>query len=160
MAEPMELELPAMLAYCSFPEEWFNEANLYHEDVKRLDTIVLTVDENVFAVKKAGAVAAKRMIISPNKTQNNVECTPDDIQQHHDLAKAAILAELIRGTSKNQALRRQARKDAKNLLTSRYVFTWKRSPDGSRYMKCRLTVHSFKDTAASSLERFSGTSTR
>ena len=40
MAEPMELELPAMLAYCSFPEEWFNAANLYHKDVKRLDTII------------------------------------------------------------------------------------------------------------------------
>ena len=45
-------------------------------------------------------------------------------------------------------------------LTSRYVFTWKRSPDGSRYMKCRLTVHGFKDTAATHLESFSGTSTR
>merc|ERR1739844_448633 len=74
---PIEIELPAMLAFCSFPEEWFNEANLYHEDVKRLDTIVLTVDENVFAVKKAGAIAATRMIISTNKTHNNLECTHD-----------------------------------------------------------------------------------
>ena len=46
MAEPMGLELPAMLAYCSFPEEWFTEANLYHEDVKQLDTTTLAVDEH------------------------------------------------------------------------------------------------------------------
>ena len=100
------------------------------------------------------------MIIATNKTQNNLECSPDEIRQHYDLAKAAILAELIRWTSKNQALRRQKRNDAVNLLTSRYVFTWKRNSDGSRYMKCRLTVHGFKDTAASNLDRFSGTSTR
>ena len=100
------------------------------------------------------------MITATNTTQNNLECSPDEIKQHYDLAKAAILAELIRWTSKNQALRRQPRKEAVNLLTSRYVFTWKRSNDGSRYMKCRLAVHGFKDTAASSLERFSGTSTR
>ena len=100
------------------------------------------------------------MIIATNKTQNYLECTPDDIKQHYDLAKAATLAELIRWTSKNQALRRQPRKEAVDLLTSRYVFTWKRSNEGSRYMKCPLTVHGFKDTAASSLEGFSGTSTR
>ena len=50
-----------------------------------------------------------------------MECAPDDIKQHPDLAKAAILAELLRWTSKKQALRRQPRKDAKNRLTSRYV---------------------------------------
>jgi hypothetical protein len=55
MAEPMELELPAMLAYCSFPEEWFTEANLYHQDVKQFETITLAVDNHVFAAKKAGA---------------------------------------------------------------------------------------------------------
>ena len=134
MVGPMELELPAMLAYFSFPEEWFTEANLYHEDVKQLETITLAVDERVYADKKAGAIAAKLLVIATNKTQNNLECTPDDIKQHYDLAKAAILAGLIRWTSKNQALRRQARKGAKNLLTSRYVFTWKRSPVCSRYM--------------------------
>ena len=66
MEEPMELELPAMLAYLSFPEEWFNECGLYHEQVKALDTITLAVDESVFAAKEAGAIAAKRMIIATN----------------------------------------------------------------------------------------------
>ena len=160
MNEPMELEVPAMFAYIPFPEEWFTEVGLYHEQVKELETITLAVDEHVFAVKKAGAIAAKRMITATNKTQNNMECSPDETRQHYDLAKAAILAELLRWTSKNQALRRQKRKDAVNLLTSRYVFTWKRASDGSRRMQCRLTAHGFKDTAASDLEGFSGTSTR
>ena len=70
------------------------------------------------------------------------------------------MAELLRWTTKNQVLRRQRRRDAVNLLTSRYVFTWKRGDDGVRYMKCRLTVHGVKDTAAGSLDRYSGTSTR
>ena len=95
MDEPMELELPATLAFLSFPEEWFNECGLYHEQVKALETITLAVDESVFAVKKAGAIAAKRMIIATNKTQTNLECSPDEIRQHYGLAKAAILAELI-----------------------------------------------------------------
>ena len=76
------------------------------------------------------------------------------------MAKAAILAELVRWTTKNQALRRHQRRDAVNLLTSRYLFTWKRNADGTRYLKCRLTAHGFKDSAASQLDRFSGTSTR
>merc|ERR1712197_337843 len=89
-----------------------------------------------------------------------MEASPDEVRKHPDLAKAAILAELVRWTSKNQALRRQPRRQAVNLLTSRYVFTWKRHSDGSRYLKCRLTVHGFKDMTASHLDRFSGTSTR
>ena len=86
--------------------------------------------------------------------------TPEEIRKHPDLAKAAILAEHLRWTTKNQALRRQPRRQAANLLTSRDVFTWKRNDDGTRYLKCRLTVHGFKDSAASNLDRFSGTSTR
>ena len=50
------------------------------------------------------------MIIATHKTQNNLECSPDEIRQHYDLAKAAILAELFRWASKNPALRRQNRK--------------------------------------------------
>ena len=94
----MELEVPAMLAYLSFPEEWFTSEGIYFMDVKQLATVILTIGAPAFAVKKAGAIAAKRMIISTNKTQNNMECAPDDIKQHPDLAKAAILAELLKWT--------------------------------------------------------------
>ena len=52
MAELMELELPAMSAYCSFPEECFTEANLHHEDVKQPHTITLAVDEHVLRSRK------------------------------------------------------------------------------------------------------------
>ena len=37
MDEPMEFELPAMLAYIPFPETWFTEVGLYHEHVKELE---------------------------------------------------------------------------------------------------------------------------
>ena len=96
MEEPMELELPAMLAYLSFPEEWPTEFGLYHEHVQALGTVTLAVDRSVFAVRKAGAIAAKRMIIATHKTQNNMECSPDEFRLHPDLAEAAILAELTR----------------------------------------------------------------
>ena len=43
MTEPLEIELPAMLAYVSLPEELFNEANIYYDDVKSLSTVVLAV---------------------------------------------------------------------------------------------------------------------
>ena len=120
----------------------------------------MEIDEHYFLVKQPGAIAAKRMVIATNKTQNNLEATPDDIRKHPDLAKAAILAELVRWTTKNQALRRQHRREVVNLLTSRYVFTWKRNAGGTGYLKCRLTVHGFKDAAVSNLDRCSGTSTR
>ena len=149
-----------MLACMSFPDTWFTEANIFYEDVRELDSVVLAVDEQAFAAKGAGAIAAKRMIIATNKTQNNFEASPEEVRKHPDLAKVAILAELLRWTTKNQALRRQPRRQAANLLTSRYVFTWKRNDDGTRYLKCRLTVHGFKDSAASDLERYSGTSMR
>ena len=76
MEEPMELEVPAMLAYLSFPEAWFTSEGIYFMDVKQLDTVTLAIDEPAFVVKKAGAIAAKRMIISTNETQNNMEMCP------------------------------------------------------------------------------------
>ena len=55
----------------------------------------MVVGEQVFAVKKAGAIAAKRMITATNKTQNNMGCSPYEIRQQYDLAKAATIAELL-----------------------------------------------------------------
>ena len=109
MREPLEIQFPAMLAYVSFPDTWFTEADIFYDDVRQLESVVLAVDEHVFAAKRAGAIAAKRMIIATNKTQNNLEASPEEARKHHDLAKVAILAELLRWTTKNQALRRQPR---------------------------------------------------
>ena len=53
-----------MLAYVSFPDTWFAEANTFHEEVRPLDSVVLAVDEPVFAAKRIGAIAAKRMLIA------------------------------------------------------------------------------------------------
>ena len=89
-----------------------------------------------------------------------MEATPEEIRKHPDLAKAAILAELLRWTTTNQVLRCQPRRQAANILTSRYAFTWKRNVDGTRYLQSRPTVHGFKDPGASNLDRLSGASTR
>ena len=86
------------------PDTWCTEADLYYEDVRQLDSIVLTVDAQVFAAKQAGAIAAKRMIIAINKTQNNLDASPEEVRNHHDLAKAAILAELLRWTTKQPSV--------------------------------------------------------
>ena len=75
------------------------------------------------------------------------------------MATEAIQAELQRWVD-NGSFRRQSRQYARNIITSRYVFTWTRRPDNSRYMKCRLCVHGFKDMYRQDLDRYSGTSTR
>ena len=54
MNEPMEIQLPAMLAYVSFPDTWFTEADIYYEDVLQLDSIVLAVDQQVLPLRKLG----------------------------------------------------------------------------------------------------------
>ena len=43
MNEPMEIQMPAMLACVSFPDEWFIGANIFYEDVRQLDSIVLAM---------------------------------------------------------------------------------------------------------------------
>ena len=107
----------------------------------------------VLLVDKAGV---KRALIETNKTQSNMSVSDEDLVKNPELAKAAVLAELLRWID-NTAVQRQSKKDAWNLLTSRYVFTWKLQTDGTRIMKCRLTVHGFKDMERGSLDKFSGT---
>ena len=34
MRGPLEIQFPAMLAYVSFPDTWFTEANIFYEDVR------------------------------------------------------------------------------------------------------------------------------
>ena len=60
----------------------------------------------------------------------------------------------------NCSFRRRARRHASNVLSSRYVLTWKRQPDGGRLMKCRLCVRGFLDKQRFDMDRYSGTSTR
>ena len=71
MAEPLELQPPAMLAYCSFPESWFSEVGLTYADIQQLEHVTVEMDQHAFAAKEAGAIAAKRMIISTNKTEQH-----------------------------------------------------------------------------------------
>ena len=113
-------------------------------------------DLYVLAVDRAGI---KRSLIETNKTQSNMTVSDDEMRQHPEMVKAAILAELRRWVD-NGSFKRQPRREAKNLLTSRYVMTWKRQSDGSRIMKCRICVRGFQDMHKDDLDRYSGTSTR
>ena len=97
---------------------------IYYDDIRQLEHVTVAMDEHLL-VKKAGTIEAKGMIIATKKTQNHLETSPSEVRSHPDLAKAAILVELLRWVTKNQALRRHPRRQAVNLLTSRYVFTWK-----------------------------------
>ena len=111
----------------------------------------------VFQVDKAGV---KKMIIETSKAQSNANVSDDELKSLDPaVVVAAVLAELERWVQ-NAAVRRQKRHLARNLVTSRYVFTWKLQKDGSRILKCRLTVHGFKDNEKASLERYSATVTR
>ena len=101
----------------------------------------------VFYIDRNGI---KKQLIESNKVQSNLHVTDEELRQNPEMARAAVLAELIRWDS-NQSIRRKLKKDAINTLTSRYVFTWKRQEDGSIIMKCRLTVHGFKDVDRNNL---------
>ena len=96
-------------------------------------------DWAVFVVDRMGI---KRTLIETNKTQSNLQVTDEDMRKHPEQVKAAILAELKRWVE-NDSFKRQPRSQAKNLLTSRYVMTWKRQTEGNRIMKCRICVRGF-----------------
>ena len=81
------------------------------------------------------------------------------MRQHPELLKAPALAEIL-PRAENDAFRRQPRKEAKNILTSRCVWTWRLQADGTRIVECRITVHGFKDVAKHQLDRYNGTPSR
>ena len=163
--EPLEIEMNSMLAYLSFPAQLFDDANIFWAQIMDADTVIVSdvvllasIMQSAFA-QTSTQIEAKRLIINTNKTQNNMQCTSDEIKNNTDLVKAAVLAEILRWVN-NDSIKRQPRRNAVNLLTSRYVFTWKRGPDSQRYMKCRLTAHGFKDHDAERLDSYSGTISR
>ena len=140
--QPAELMMPMGMAYLS----GLVPANSTWEDG---DALVLTIDK----------LGVKRMVIETNKVQSNMAVSDAEIKANPEMVKSAVLAELKRWIE-NESFRRQPIARASNILTSRYVLTWKRQPDGIRIMKCRICVHGFKDVHRNQLERFSGTSTR
>ena len=113
-------------------------------------------DVAVFMIDRHGA---KSTVIERSSAQSNLAVSDQELKENTKLATEAIQAELQRWVD-NGSFRRQSRQYARNIITSRCVFTWKRRPDNSRYMKCRLCVHGFKDMYRQDLDRYSGTSTR
>ena len=142
MESPAELSLPAWWAYLS---------DLVPDDVhwEWEDQAVLLVDRKL----------AKSVVIESSELQSNANVTDEDLKKYPELVRLAVIAEIKRWLD-NDALRRQLRSKAVNILTSRYVFTWKRMSDGSRILKCRITVHGFKDMEKNTVDRYSGTSSR
>ena len=118
-----------------------------------------TWDEGDVLVFSVDQLGVKRMVIETNKVQNNMAVSDDEIRNNPEMVKSAVLAEIKRWID-NKSFTRQRSRDASNILTSRYVLTWKRQDDGTRIMKCRICVHGFKDIHRNQLDRFSGTSTR
>ena len=137
-----EMEMPVSMAYLSglVPAEchWTSE-----------DRAVLLIDKNHI----------KQVVIERNTAQSNQPVTQDEMKKNPEIFKKAITAELQRWVE-NASFKRQLRKDAENILSSRYVVTWKRQEDGSRIMKCRMCVRGFEDMYKQDLDRYSGTSTR
>ena len=129
-AQAPELLHKRALHHLDMPKDDRGEIILYESD----DWYVMVVD-------RAGI---KRSLIETNKTQSNMTVSDDEMKQNPEMVKAAILAELRRWVD-NGSFRRQPRREAQNLLTSRYVMTWKRQSDGSRVMKCRICVRGFQD---------------
>jgi hypothetical protein len=125
--QPAELQMLAWLAFVSgyLPDD----VQFCYEDVA-----VFMIDNN----------QTKQVILERNNTQTNFNCTDEDIRKNPELVRAAISVEIKRWLD-TDSIRRRLRRNAHNLLTSRYVMTWKRGEDGVRFMKCRLCVHGFKD---------------
>ena len=162
--EPFEFEMSWWIArlydFEGYEVLWFDEGHQVGDgNAPNIRKRLQPSDILVFKVSPAIKDQAKRIIVQSNKVQNNLNCTIEDLTKNPTLVKAAVLAELKRWAS-NGAFRRISRAKAFNMLTSRYVFTWKRMADGSRYMKCRLCVHGFEDIDKSTVDTYSGTSSR
>ena len=113
--EPLEFQMPLDMALLSglIPQQdggGFSPA-AYPKDAHA----VLVVDRQ----------GVKKMIIEVSNAQSNAPVSSDDCRKHPELVKAAVLAEIIRWVQ-NGGLRRQSRKDARNVLSSCYVLTRKR----------------------------------
>ena len=114
MAEPAELEIPTSMAYLSglIGDEALSETN---------SVVLLQWDKQ----------GARNALIAGSRTQSNLNVTDDDLRKHPKLVASAVLAELLRWIE-NCSFRRRPRREANNILSSRYVLTWKRQSDGSR----------------------------
>ena len=88
--------------------------------------------------------------------RTNNTLTREEALQHPAECKQAMKDELLRWQY-HKAWRRVPRRNATNLLPSRWVLKWK-IVDGKRIIKARLTVQGFRDKETT--ENYSGTATR
>ena len=88
--------------------------------------------------------------------------TNEELLQHSKLADAAILEELQTWHG-HRCFRRQWKKDAYNVMDSRFVAKWKIFEDTSgkkRIIRMRMALRGFKDLEADRLANYSATTSR
>jgi Reverse transcriptase (RNA-dependent DNA polymerase)/Integrase core domain len=87
------------------------------------------------------------------------ELTAAELKANWPLVEAAVRKE-IRSFFDLKTFIRAAKSAVPNLLTSKWVFRWKRDASGQKQVKARLTVRGFQDMASDTLETYAGTSSR
>ena len=89
--------------------------------------------------------------------------TPEELNQHADLAAAAVLEEL-KVWDRHGCFQRQWKRYAYNVMDSRFVAKWKKVLDKNgkwiRIIRMRLTLRGFKDKEADRLASHSATTLR
>ena len=80
-----------------------------------------------------------------------------EARKHSDECKAAMLLELSRWNDMG-AWRRFSRKQAGNILDSRWVLKWKLN-EGRKIIQARLTARGYKDRQGDTIATFSGVTT-
>ena len=92
-------------------------------------------------------------------TKAHDELSPQEMKVHHDLVKFAAEAEIQSFVDLN-AFIRVPRAQQDNILSSRWLFKWKRISDSERKVKGRLCVRGFEDRDAQTLATWANTATR
>ena len=85
--------------------------------------------------------------------------TPAQLKEHALAVDEACLSELKKWTSLG-ALKIRKRLGSPNVMDSRWVIRFKRTPDGSLTIKARLCIRGFKDGQIELLDTFAGTASR
>merc|ERR1712086_862475 len=145
-----------------------DEVGRYVELCFTKDMSSIILDEYQFNHMEADDVATMRVYVTAD-AKRAVVVKEDDLLSKKDFAThgseitTATIAEL-RIWLENSCFKQCLLKDAKNVMTSRYVAKWKKikNKDGSisRVIRMRMCLRGFMDTEAFSLDTFSGTAKR
>ena len=124
-----------------------------------LDDDIEMQERDIVTLRVYHSVAAKRAVV----VKDDDLLTKKELALHAAEVAKAILQELTTWFD-NDCFLKALLKNAKNIMTSRYVSKWKwiKLPDGTwvKIIRMRLVLRGFMDTEASSLDTFAGTAKR